>query len=290
MDSSGPSQEPNDAEELYTLSRRNDLNEAVGLIVVLPDHSIGDRGSPIWGRSPEYGTHSDVALKVFSEDMESVVNDVVSYDDRVPPLVRKIPSHLYETGPAAQTWPQVALMLWEDVRPYLQDIDMLVSIGLAVELLKQRVATWHQEKNQEIGEQYGNDVAEGRTPSVVYMEPKVVITQGSAVALAVKDLVNRHGVAGRIQVNTFPRGFPGYSDASHPSWSTTYLVQCMVGRRSFIYHFLTDGKLHEHYLLSGSKITLLPIPGDDQESVDMFRTIFPGLGIQVGGTKTSEQA
>lgn len=258
--------------------------------MTLPDHSIGDRDTPIWGSKPEYGIHSDVALQVFSDDMESVVDNIVAYNGHVPPLVRKKPSHLYETGPAAQTWPQVALMLWEDIRPYLQDVDMLVSIGLAVELLKQRVAAWHQSWNEQINEQLGEDVSAGRTPRVAHLESQIVVTQGGAVALAVKHLVNNHGVAGQISVKTFPRGFPGYSDARHPSWSTTYLVQCKVGRRSFIYDFLSDGKLHEHYLLTGSDITPLPISVEGQEQADMFRTIFPGIGIQVGGKTTSKQS
>lgn len=242
------------------LSKRNDLERAVGMIITLPEHSTDDRGLPNWGGRPQYGTHSEVAFKSFSEDMESAVIDVTSYNDTFPPLDRIEPSHLYETGPDAQTWPQVALMLWEDVRPYLQNIEMLVSLGLAVELLRNRVGAWHEGKNKEISERYQEEITAGRSPAVKFLEPKIVITQGSAVALAVKDLVSRHGIAGRFSINSFPRGFPGYSDAMHPSWNTTYLVQCRVGRRNFIYHFLTDGEIHEHYLITGSEITMLQVP------------------------------
>lgn len=129
-----------DGEDGYALSRRSDLGQAVGLIVTLPEHSGDERGKPVWGEKPEHGMYSDEAFENFSRGMEAAVDDAISYNDRVPPLVRKRPSHLYETGPAAQTWPQLALMLWEDVRPYLQDTDMLVSLGLAVEYLKQRRA------------------------------------------------------------------------------------------------------------------------------------------------------
>jgi uncharacterized protein YoaH (UPF0181 family) len=233
-----------------------------------------------WGAHSDYGVHAEEFYDKFSEEMEAAVENAIDSIPSAPPLVRTKPSHLYETGPDAQTWPQVALMLWEDIQPYLQNIEMLVSLGLAVNLVKQRIRDWHNDKNQEIAEQYREDIEAQRSPSVEFLTPGLVVTQGSAIALAATDLVNRHGVSGPIKIDSFPRGFPGYSDAEHPSYSTTYLVRCRTGRRNFLYHFLTDGEVHEHYLLTNSDITMLSLPPESQENGNMHRTAFPGITVK----------
>jgi len=136
------------------LSKRTDLNNAVGVIVTLPTHGENQAGRMAWGAHSDYGVHAEEFYDKFSEEMEAAVENAIDSIPSAPPLVRTKPSHLYETGPDAQTWPQVALMLWEDIQPYLQNIEMLVSLGLAVNLVKQRIRDWHNDKNQEIAEQY----------------------------------------------------------------------------------------------------------------------------------------
>lgn len=263
------------------LSKRDDLNNAVGIIVTLPDHGADDTNRVSWGRRTIGGMYSDEFYQEFSREMETAVEEVQEFVPSAPPLNRTQPSHLYETGPDAQTWPQIALMLWEDVRPYLQDIDTVISLSIAAKMLQQSILNWHEKKNEEIMEEYSQEIESGRTPTIEPVEPAIVITQGVALAAAVTDVVQRHGVAGRLHVETYPRGFPGYSDAGHPSSSTSYLVRCRANRRSFFYHFLPDGEIQEHFLVTGPDVTMLSLPPNEHGEANMFRTAFPGMSVKI---------
>jgi len=273
-------QHPITPNETWRLSRRADLQDAVGIIVGLPDHTRTKQGELIWGKRPFGGMSDSGAYDLFSRAMEQAVEDAVANLPNTPPLKRSRSSHLYETGPAAQTWPQIALMLWEHAKPYLENIDLVVSLGASVKIAVESVKRWHREQNDQILEKWRqNQPSPNSAPRMI--EPSIVLTQGAAIALAVEDVVNRHGVAASLTVATFPRGFPGYSDARHPSWSTSYLVQCKVGKRCFMYHFQPGGELAEHYLMTNLEVTPLPFPPSERGQIDQFHSVFPGITLEI---------
>ncbi|MGC4192861.1 MAG: hypothetical protein QM589_17080 [Thermomicrobiales bacterium] len=262
------------------LSRRTDLADAIGIVITLPDHARGQDGQLRWGADPFAGAYDQRAYQDFQKAMLLIPEETVKAHERIPSLQRTEEIHLYETGPAAQTWPQFALMLWEHAEPILSSGVLVVEAGKIVRDVIRRAKEWHDDTNTELAHQYEYN------PTQPYHRPERVefryaLTQGAAIALAAEDVQTRHAVSPPFTIQSFVRGFPGYSDANHPSWSTSYLVQCHVEHRSFMYHYRPGGELSEHYLVFGSDVTPLAFPPTEDGRLDMFHTVFAGLQISV---------
>lgn len=270
----------------WSLAYRNDLGDAVGFIISTPLHFVDDSGRVVWGHVDGGMSWSPEVFHNFAAEMESIVTEAVTSNGTLPNLQRTKPSHLYEIPPAAQSWPDLALMLWENIDPLVSSLDTIVSLGLGAREVHKGIRKWLTTKNDEVQAQGDSPNGEGLSERV---ESKIVITQGTAMALVMSDTVTRYGFAEPIRVSVFPRGIPGYSDPGHPTSQITYLVRCEHGPRVFIYHLESGGKVLEHYLLSGSEITPLPTPNLWEES-DLLATSNTGIHLEIGSPPVAKQS
>lgn len=261
----------------WSLAYRGDLGDAVGFIISTPPHFVDDSGQVIWGHFDGGMSWSPDVFRDFSSSMESIVTETVTSIGTLPELRRTQTSHLYAIPPAAQTWPDLALMLWENIDPLITHLDTIVSLGLGSREVYKGIQTWLTKKSHQVQTQSVEPEHQGYSEHV---HSKIVITQGTAMALVASDAVSRYGFAEPMRVDVFPRGIPGYSDPGHPSAQISYLVRCEHGPRVFVYHLDSSGSVLEHYLLSCSEIT--PLPTVDLWEESDWRTIsHPGLTVRV---------
>ncbi len=182
-----------------------------------------------------------------------VAREVLTRDD-----VRSIESHGYETGPAAQSWPQIFFDLYQQMDPLLAGGANLLAWGYFFKDMVFKLRHWKDNKERDFQERLGDGYALAYAADYI---PTVVLTGPALVALCYADLVERYGIGNDITVDVLPRSrFGGYASPTHPSGGETYLVRFKSGSMSFFY--LVDGfaSVSEHYLTTGDDLTLLPLP------------------------------
>ncbi len=275
--------------ETWELAYRTDLERAVGIIVSTPRHRVDEHGNVVWGELDNTLQTSESTVEDFERDMRLQVEQQVQPIPGLPELERRRPTHRYEIPPAAQSWPELAIMLWEDVLPYLGAIDIVLSLGLGTRQLYKGIKTWFDDKNSEISNLQQAAWNRSEEPVHKMIDIGIVITQGAAATLVASDAILRYGFTDPIKVDVFPRGPPGYNDPSHPNSTISYLVRCQHGQRVFVYHLSANGFVLEHYILTGSEITPLPTPDlwHEEETVLDSHT---GLHVTIGKTQQGADA
>lgn len=267
------------------LSYRTDLANAVGLIVATPLHYIGQDGEVIWGMPDGAMSFSDDVWVEFRQVMESIFNNAVErhLPEGVEP-VRRALSHRYDRPPAAQSWPELAMWIWDNALPVLGAFDILVSAGRILLETKRSVNEWFQKKSVEVTEGVVSQEQRGIRERGFTLEPRISFTQADVAALAAMDAHDRYGTTTGVQINVFPRSLPGFGGPSFPAAPTTYMVRIADGPRVLVYQFNSEGAVVEHFLLSGDKITQLQIP-DDLGAETHFRSMetYPGITIKTAG-------
>lgn len=268
-------------QETWELAYRTDLEKAVGIIVSTPRHRVDEYGNVVWGELDNALQTSESTVDDFERDMRLRVEHHVQAIPGLPELERRRPTHRYEIPPAAQSWPDLAIMLWEDVLPYLGAIDIVLSLGLGTRQLYKGIETWFDDKNSEISNLQQAAWNSSEESAHKMIDIGIVITQGAAATLVASDAILRYGFTDPIRVDVFPRGYPGYNDPSHPNSTISYLVRCQHGQRIFVYHLSANGHVLEHYILTGSEITPLPTPDLWQEQETVLAT-HRGLHLMIG--------
>ncbi len=242
------------------LAYRYDLEEAIGVIVMPPANHIDNVGRVIWGTTDSTLTGDRQTFDDLSRYLANVADQVLESSAALPPSDRKAPTHTYEIPPAAQSWPQIAVMLWEHGKPYLENSDLVLSLALAIRELVALTHKWFDRKNREIIELNRKDYEAGRFPTHGHVSPAFMLTQGAIVSLVVANLVQRFGYNSDLDIEVFPRGTEGYNDPSHPNGHITYLVRCSFSDQTLVYVVLSSGKVIEHFQVQEQNISPLPTP------------------------------
>lgn len=274
-----------ETEELWRLSRREDLADALGFVLSVPWHGQDEKGSWKYGLRPQYGWANPEIEAEFRSEMHALIivtaAPLVSRGLVTADQVQSIPSHPYSVGPAAQEWPKLFFDLYQDARPLLSDGASILGWGYFLRDLMKGLWSWAASKQQEQAEPAE---AENVTYSGHGVIPTITLTRPAIVALCYAHLVDHCGVSENVTVETFPRSFTSYATPGHPGGAETYLVRAKAGRRSFFFHVSGAGEVTEHYLSVGTSITPLPLPnfmGDDFSS--MSREIFPSDKVTIKG-------
>jgi len=266
----------------YELSYRTDLANAVGLIVATPLHYIGQDKEVIWGMPDGAMSFSDDVWVEFRQVMESIFNNAVErhLPEGVEP-VRRALSHRYDRPPAAQSWPELAMWIWDNALQVLGAFDILVSTGRILIETKRGVNEWFQKKSVEVTEGVVSQEQREIHERGFTLEPRISFTQADVAALAAMDAHDRYGVTTGVQINVFPRSIPGFGGPSFPGAPTTYLVRLVDGPRVLVYQINSEGIVAEHFLLSGDRITPLQIPNEFgfQTHFQIIET-YPGINIK----------
>lgn len=124
---------PSESERLnQELAYRYDLEQAIGIIVMPPANYLDNDGSVVWGTTDSTLTGDRQTFGELGRYLARAADQVLGSSDALPPPDRKVSAHTYEIPPAAQSWPQIAVMLWEHAKPYLENTDLVLSLALAV--------------------------------------------------------------------------------------------------------------------------------------------------------------
>lgn len=259
----------------HELAYRNDLEQAIGIIVVPPENHFDSRGNLVWGSTDNTLTGDRRVFEELRQYLAAASDQVIGSSDSLPPSDRKAPTHTYEIPPAAQSWPQIAVMLWEHGKPYLENTDLVFSLALAVKEIVVLTHRWFDRKNGEIGELNREDYEAGRPPTHKFVTPKFMLTQGAILSLVVANLVERFGYNADLEIEVFPRGFEGYNDPNHPNSTLSYLVQCSFSDQVIVYIVMSSGKVIEHFQIKDLELTPLPAPNLLAPEVSLFDSV-PG--------------
>jgi hypothetical protein len=270
-------------QELWRLSRREDLADAFGIMLSIPWHGQDSQGVWRFGLNPMGGMPNMEWQNQFESEMKELIRgsafSLVSRGLLTQDETDALDSHPYSVGPAAQEWPKIFFDLYQDARPFLNDGASILGWGYFFRDLIGRLWTWAANKQREQSEY---PEAENVTYSGHGVVPTITLTRPAIVALCYAHLVDQHGVSEEMTVETFPRSFTSYATPDHPGGQETYLVQARAGRRSFFFHVSGTGEVAEHYLIVGITVTPLPLPnfvGDEFQSSS--RESFPSQRIVI---------
>lgn len=272
-----PEQERRDA-----LARRTDLIDAMGIVVVVPAVGQDRDGQWRYGIPPAMGWVTPEVAAEFQNEMQALITehaDELVADGRLSQdQLAAVEGHHYATGPAAQEWPQFFFELYRDARPIVSDGASLLGWGYFLRDFLKGLWQWSADKQRE---QSPNPEDRSVTYSGHGSVPGVKLTRPAVMALCYAHMCERHGAAGDVTLETFPRvAFPGYSDPDHPGGLETYLVRGTVGRRSIFYLVKGNGEVLEHFVQEGKALTLAELPDFVGE---------PDSGFQMGQPVASQR-
>ena len=252
-----------DAERRYRMARRDDLADRFGIIIGVPVHGQDAQGNWRYGIGLGVGGGENPAMvSEFTLEMKQIVvesaaslatNGVLDQEE-----VDAIESHRYETGPAAASWPQFFIDLYEQLNSPLTTGATLLAWGYFLKDVASKLKHWkdHKERafQEKLGDAYSLDYPSDYTPGVV-------LTCPALVSLCYVDLVDRYGIGGDVMIDILPRErFSGYATPDHPAGGETYLIRFKTDSMNFYYLVDGFGTVSEHYLAAGDDLTLLPLP------------------------------
>jgi hypothetical protein len=251
-----------EGKRIWQLARRDDLADAFGIVLRVPAHGRDDEGNWHYGREPFGGVPNQEFENAFFAEMQSIIDGsshfLVSRGLLTAEQAEAIEGHPYSTGPAAQEWPQHFFEFYRDVQPIINNGASLIEWAAFFGALFKGFRFWTSRKQEEVVESLNGQLVPGISLPRISITP--VLTRADVIALCYADMTKRYGIGEDVTVDAFSRSLPFYETLDHPGGSETYLVRIRAGGRKF--HYLVDskGQVIEHYLTTGSDLTLLELP------------------------------
>lgn len=218
------------------LSYRNDLSNAIGIFL----------------RRPDPGNETGE----FFEYLETITGEIGAEHATLPPLDRTVPAHAYEIPPAAGTWSDIAVLLWENGKPILENVSMITAAAHGIQWVITHVKKWKTARHDETVKHL-QEIGAPITPPEEDL--RFFLSQGAVSVLVVADFVEQYGYQEDLGISTFPRGIHGYNDPDHPNGSINYLVECRFADRLLVYVVDSRAKVSEHFEVRESHILPLPL-------------------------------
>lgn len=253
-------------------ARRDDLAEAIGLVLIPPFHGQDERGDYKFGLPPYGGFYDSATVERYITDMGQVVQSVVESGpiNGGDSTIRgdEIQPYPYSVGPAAQEWPKYLFLIYEYGRPILEDSVLLYSAGQMVRSVVKRI----RQRSGEIAKDETRSVDQS-SQAAFPVEPELLLTPGSLVSLCITDLHDRYDPIGIVDVEIHTRSWSSYSTQGHPGLADdVHLVRVQLSGRSVFWSLQTNGRVRDHFQLVGGKLMQLPLPNwfeiDRQNDVD----------------------
>lgn len=247
-------------------ARREDLAEAIGLIILPPPHGADASGEVKFGIRPEGGLYNpDVVERYVSEAQELVQSTVYerSQDDQhLRERSGDIVSNPYSVGPAAQEWPKYLFLIYESGQHVLDDALRLYGAAQIVREVVKRLHR-HDEKIAEDPSRSADVTIRypsGGAPSTE-VAAGILLTPGGLVSLCVMDAFDHYDTRDNIDVEIHTRSWSGYSTQGHPGSSDDiHTVRITESKRELYWVVQTDGRVLEHFSVENQKMTQLPLP------------------------------
>lgn len=274
-------------EEEWRLAGRSDLGNVFGIVIAVPDHGQDDQGNWHYGLRTAYGIPNRELELEFESEMRGLftglTSDAVSRGMLTKEEAEKLRVHPYSVGPAAQEWPKLFFELYQNTRPFLSDGASLLQWGGFVLYVINKLRSWASQKEREQSMAPESSATSCSGASVM---PPLVFTRPAIAALCYVDLVQRHAVTADVTLDTFPRSYTEFATDDHPAGNESYLIRAKTGNRAFFYHVSGAGEVGEHYLLIGSKLSLLQLPNFIEEG-DTYspRQPLPSKRIKIKAAK-----
>ena len=257
-------------ERRWQMSRRTDLANTFGIVLNVPSHGQDQDGNWEYGRIPIGGMANQQLVSEFRAEMRELIRQhasaLVAEGLLMERQAETLDSHPYSVGPAAQEWPKIFFEFYKDVQPILSDGASALGWGYFVKDLVSRIHWWNANKQKEVYESMSRQESYPQEWRELSITP--VLTRPALIALCYVDLTKRYGIGDDLTIDTYPRSYSEYETPDHPAGGETYLIRLKAGKRGFYYLVNGKGIVSEHYLTTGSDITLLPIPNLLGEEVD----------------------
>jgi hypothetical protein len=243
------------------LAYRNDLAESVVVFLTRPDSRE---------EIDEFFEFLAIASGALPDELETV-----------PPLDRTVAAHAYEIPPAVGTWTEIALILWENGKPILENVSMLAGAAQGIRWIVNSATKWGATRQERIAARSRQTDA---PIAPLSDEQGYFLSQAAVTVLIVADLVDRFGYQGDLSIATHPRGYAGYNDPEHPNHSINYLIECRFAGRVIAYVADSKANVLEHFEVTERGVVPLRIP-NLMQSGDFLLGSEPGsngLAFDVG--------
>ena len=252
--------------ERWERSRRDDLADAIGLIVVPPFHGADETGEVKFGLRPLGGFWDDETLKRYMDEVQGTVQSSIAeasvVDEELQSRRSEVTAEPYSVGPAAQEWPKYLLLLYEYGRPVLENAVLIYSAGQIVQSIVKKIRRHDlqlsKDKNRSLDRFEARKLPATSTSAV---EAELMLTSGALVSLCMMDLHDRYEPIGVVDVEIHTRSRSSYSTQGHPGFvNDVHLVRVQLSGRSLFWSLQTDGRVLDHYQILGARLTQLPLP------------------------------
>jgi hypothetical protein len=222
------------------LAFRNDLSDAIAVFVPRP--------------------MSFEATQELLQYLETISETIDTENPQVPSFERTVPVHPYEIPPAAGTWSEFAILLWEHGRPILENVSMIAGAAEGIRLTMKLATNWGEHRNQQAAERRDRSQPP-ISPPAPDPSQSLFLSQGAIGVLVLADFVERHGYQPDLTMKTVPRGLQGYNDPAHPNGEITYLIECKwAENKTLVYVVDSRANVIEHFKVTDGSCHPLPIP------------------------------
>jgi hypothetical protein len=254
-----------DPDDYYSQVRRSDLIDTVSLVFPYPAAGTDAAGRSWIGLNAVGGQLPADIEDIVQATLKGIVEEsLANAGDEVFPQLQpnEVSSHRYESGPAAQSWPTDLFVLWNDVRPLLEDTVLLASAAQLLISIRRRVSQWLINENQRTLQE-AQVTEEERAAINNIPEDIMVHPQANLVTLCLYDAVERHGLTGDGSVHIHSRISTPYSTPDHPCLADDYLIRILQEERQIFYQVDGHGVCREHFYLVGNELMQQGLPDFD---------------------------
>lgn len=267
--------------ERWERSRRDDLADAIGVIVIPPYHGADASGRIKFGLPPLGGFWDDSVVNRYVGEVEKTIQSVIQEEADVDSELRtrsaEIAAAPYSVGPAAQEWPKYLFLLYEHGQYILDDALRLYGAAQMVQSVVKRLRKHDDQvaddKDRSVDQYEAKQVA-GAGNGPIHAE--VWLTPGALVSLCVMDAHDRYDIRDDIDVEIHTRSWSDYSTQGHPGLGNDiHMVRVRGEGKSLYWVVQTSGAVVEHFSLEDQVLAQLPLPTwfeDEPWRTSSFRT------------------
>ena len=268
-------------EERWARSRRDDLANTIGVIVVPPFHGEDASGKIKFGIRPVGGYWDDETVARYVAETQftiiAIKETIAGLKEELGWSEALVKGEPYSVGPAAQEWPKFLYLLYEHGRPILENAVLMYSAGQMVKTIVRSIRHHDdqisKDPDRSVDRFRDSDLPEASTEAVA---AELLLTPGALVSLCIMDAYDRYDIRDGIDVEIHTRSHSDYSTQGHPGFGgDIHSVRIRKNGNSLYWVVQTSGAVVEHFSLKNQVLAQLPLPNwfeEDSSRTDSFRT------------------